>query len=133
MSERAKPKNIDEYMATFSPEVQSILEKIRATIHKAAPHAVEAISYQIPAFVFGKSDRIFFAAFKKHIGMYPPPKGDAKLQKDLARYRGDKGNLKFPLDEPMPYDLVRRIVEFKLKENKGAAAVRRSPKKKSKP
>jgi uncharacterized protein YdhG (YjbR/CyaY superfamily) len=133
MSERAKPKNIDEYIATFSPKVRNILEKIRATIHQAAPHAVEAISYQIPAFVFGKSDRVFFAAFKKHIGMYPPPKGDAKLQMDLARYRGDRGNLKFPLDEPMPYELIRRIVKFKLKENRGVAAGKRPAKKRSKP
>jgi uncharacterized protein YdhG (YjbR/CyaY superfamily) len=133
MTYRANPRSIDEYIAGFSPDVQGILQKIRATIRKAAPRAEEAISYQIPAFVFGVGDRVYFAAFKKHIGMYPPPKGDANLRKELLHYRGEKGNLKFPLDEPMPYDLIRRIVECKVKELKGRAPAKRATARKKGP
>ena len=95
------PRNIDEYIASFSPEVQAILERIRLTIRQAAPDAQETISYKIPAF---KLDGIlvYFAAFKKHIGLYPPVRGDAKLEKAISAYAGEKGNLQFPLDEPIP-------------------------------
>ena len=84
---RLRPKNIDEYIVSFSPEVQSILEKIRSTIRKAAPEAVEKISYQIPTFVL-MGNLVHFAAFKKHIGLYPPVKGDEKLKAEIARYQG---------------------------------------------
>jgi uncharacterized protein YdhG (YjbR/CyaY superfamily) len=114
-NQRLRPKNIDEYVATFSPEVQSILEKIRLTIREAAPEAEEKISYQIPTFAL-KGNLIHFAAFKKHIGLYPPVKGDQKLKADIARYQGEKGNLQFPLDEPIPYTLISRIVKFRVKE-----------------
>jgi uncharacterized protein YdhG (YjbR/CyaY superfamily) len=110
-----RPKNIDEYIVSFSPEVQSILEKIRSTIRKAAPEAVEKISYQIPTFVL-MGNLVHFAAFKKHIGLYPPVKGDEKLKAEISRYQGEKGNLKFPLDEPIPYALISRIVKFRVKE-----------------
>jgi uncharacterized protein YdhG (YjbR/CyaY superfamily) len=112
---RSRPANIDEYIASFSPEVQSILEKIRQTIKAAAPEAEEKISYQIPTFAL-MGNLIHFAAFKKHIGLYPPVKGDENLQAAIARYKGEKGNLKFPLDEPIPYPLIRRIVQFRVKE-----------------
>jgi uncharacterized protein YdhG (YjbR/CyaY superfamily) len=110
-----RPKNIDEYIVSFSPEVQSILEKIRSTIRKAAPEAVEKISYQIPTFVL-MGNLVHFAAFKKHIGLYPPVKGDEKLKAEISRYQGEKGNLKFPLDEPIPYALISRIVKVRVKE-----------------
>jgi uncharacterized protein YdhG (YjbR/CyaY superfamily) len=112
---RLAPRNIDEYIASFSPEVQSILEKIRATIRKAAPAAEEKISYQIPTFAL-KGNLVHFAAFKQHIGFYPPVKGDEKLQAEIAPYRGEKGNLRFPLDEPIPYALIRRLVKIRVQE-----------------
>jgi uncharacterized protein YdhG (YjbR/CyaY superfamily) len=112
---RSPPKNINEYIASCSPEVQSILQKIRSTIRKAAPDAEEKISYQMPTFAL-KGNLIHFAAFKNHIGLYPPVKGDEKLQAETSRYKGPKGNLKFPLDEPIPYALISRIVKFRVKE-----------------
>ena len=116
MADRSAPKNIDEYIAAFSPEVQSILEKIRLTIRQAAPEAEEKISYKMPAFTLD-GDLIYFAAFKKHIGIFPPVQGDEKLSKQISRYRGEKRNLKFPLDEPIPYALIGRLVKFRLKEH----------------
>ena len=110
-------KNIDEYIAGFSDEVQAILKKIRMTIRKAAPQAQETISYQIPAFTL-KGHLVYFAAFKNHIGFYPPVTGgDAKFKSDKAVYEGPNGNLRFPLDKPIPYALISKIVMFRLKEN----------------
>jgi len=119
----ALPKNIDEYIAGFSPEVGKILEKIRRTIRRAAPGAEEIISYRMPAFRLN-GILVYFAAFKKHIGMYPPVRGDARLMKALARYSGEKGNLRFPLDEKIPYELIARIVELRLKQNLAKTAAR---------
>jgi uncharacterized protein YdhG (YjbR/CyaY superfamily) len=113
---RATPKNIDEYVASFSPEVQVILQKIRLTIKKAAPGAEEIISYKIPAFRLN-GILVYFAAFKKHIGLYPPVRGDAKLVRAASAYAGEKGNLQLPLDHPIPYGLVEKIVKFRVKQN----------------
>ena len=126
-SPRLRPKTIDEYIAAHSPEVQSILEKIRSTIREAAPGAEEKISYQIPTFAL-KGNLVHFAAFQKHIGFYPPVKGDEKLRADIAPYQGEKGNLRFPLDEPIPYALIRRIVKSRVKEQLEKAESKR-PKK----
>ena len=115
MADRSAPGTIDEYIAAFPPDVQSILEKIRLTIRKTAPKADEKISYKMPAFALD-GDLIYFAAFKKHIGVFPPVRGDKKLSEELSRYRGEKGNLKFPLDEPIPYGLIARVVKCKVKE-----------------
>ena len=123
---QAKPTTIDEYIATFPPDIQVILRKIRATIAKAIPKAQEKISYRIPAFALD-GDVIYFAAFKKHIGVYPPVR-DAKLKKEIARYAGPKGNLQFPLAEPIPYPLIGRIAKARAKEN--AARVRAKQSKK---
>jgi uncharacterized protein YdhG (YjbR/CyaY superfamily) len=117
----AMPANIDEYIAAFSPEIQAILEKIRLTIGTAAPDAEEAISYRMPTFK-RKGVLVHFAAFKNHIGLYPPVHGDAILEKALLPYAGEKGNLRFPLDQPIPYDLIARIVKFKVKHNTAKAA-----------
>jgi uncharacterized protein YdhG (YjbR/CyaY superfamily) len=127
MNGRSAPGTIDEYIAAFSPEVQSILKKIRLTIRKAAPQAEEKISYKMPAFTLD-GDLIYFAAFKKHIGVFPPVRGDEKLSKEIARYRGDKGNLKFPFDEPIPYELIKRVVKFRIKEQAERARSRRTKK-----
>jgi uncharacterized protein YdhG (YjbR/CyaY superfamily) len=112
----AKPKTIDEYIATFPPQVQAILEKIRGIIQKAAPEAAETISYQIPTFKLN-GPLVYFAAFKNHIGFYPPIRGDAALEKAVARYAGEKGNLRFPLDQAIPYPLIARIVKLRVKQN----------------
>jgi uncharacterized protein YdhG (YjbR/CyaY superfamily) len=117
---RATPQNIDEYIASFSPEVQAILEKIRLTIRQAAPDAQETISYNMPAFT-QDGILVYFAAFKKHIGLYPPVRGDAKLEKSIASYAGEKGNLRFPLDQPIPYELIEKIVKLRVKQNRAKA------------
>jgi len=113
---RANPKNIDEYIASFPPEVQAILKKVRGTIRKAAPGAEETISYKIPAFRLGRI-LVYFAAFKNHIGLYPPVKGDVSLMKAISKYAGEKGNLRFPLDRPIPHGLIKRIVKLRVKQN----------------
>jgi uncharacterized protein YdhG (YjbR/CyaY superfamily) len=115
-----RKKNIDEYIAMFSPNVQRILEKIRATIHRVAPEAQEAISYGIPTFRLN-GNLVHFAAFKEHIGFFPPVRGDAQLVTAVSRYAGPKGNLRFPLDQPIPYDLVERITELRIKQNAASA------------
>lgn len=121
----SKSKTIDEYVSMFPPEVQAILESVRATIQKAAPEATETISYQIPAFAMNGA-LVYFAAFKNHIGFYPPVRGDAKLEKAVARYAGEKGNLRFPLDQPMPYALITRIVKHRVKQNQAKPASRKA-------
>jgi uncharacterized protein YdhG (YjbR/CyaY superfamily) len=117
---RATPRNIDEYIASFSPDVQTILEKIRMTIRNAAPGAQETISYKIPAFRLNRI-LVYFAAFKNHIGLYPPLRGDASLMKAISAYAGEKGNLQFPLDRPIPYGLIKRIVKVRVKQNSSKA------------
>ena len=118
---RKAPKDIDEYIAAFSPEVRAVLERVRSTISKAAPGAQETISYQIPTFALSGA-LVYFAAFKNHIGFYPPAKGDARLEKAISRYAGEKGNLRFPLDQPLPYGLIERIVKLRVKQNLAKAA-----------
>jgi uncharacterized protein YdhG (YjbR/CyaY superfamily) len=121
------PKSIDEYIASCSPEVQATLGKIRLTIRNAAPAARETISYRIPAFILN-GVLVYFAAFKKHIGFYPPVRGDAKLEKAISSYAGEKGNLRFPLDRPIPYGLIERIVKLRMKQNLSKASKpRRQP------
>lgn len=120
-TDRATPRTIEEYIAAFPPEVQAILERIRLTIHGAAPDAQETISYQIPAFKLNGA-LVYFAAFKKHIGFYPPISGDASLQRAVSPYAGEKGNLRFPLDQSIPYGLITRIVKLRVKQNLANAA-----------
>jgi uncharacterized protein YdhG (YjbR/CyaY superfamily) len=117
---------IDDYIAQCSPEAQGVLRKIREIVRKVAPEAEERVSYGMPAFALNGM-LIYFAAFKNHIGIFPPVKGDAKFQKDVAPYQGPKGNFKFPLDNPMPYALIERIVKVRLKEHLEQKAAR-SPK-----
>jgi uncharacterized protein YdhG (YjbR/CyaY superfamily) len=110
-------KSIDEYIRTFPPDIQSILEKIRQTIKKAAPGAIETISYQMPAFKLNGKNLVYFAAFKNHIGFYPLPSGITTFEKELSPYARSKGTVQFPLDKPIPYDLVEKIVKFRGGEN----------------
>jgi len=111
------PKDIDEYIASFPEDVQKILEKVRKTIRKAAPRADEAISYQIPTFNLNGHYLIYFAGYKKHIGLYPAPRGTDEFREELSAYEGGKGTVRFPYDQPIPYDLISRIVKFKVAES----------------
>ena len=117
-------KDIDGYIAQFPADVRTILEKVRATIRRAAPDATEKISYQMPAFK-QHGILVYFAAWTKHIGLYPPMSGDKTLEKAIARYAGPKGNLQFPLDEPIPFDLIERIVKLRVKQDLAKAAAKR--------
>jgi len=108
--------SIDEYIAGFSPEVQEILEQVRTTIRQAAPGAEETIKYRLPTFTL-KGNLVHFGAFKTHIGFYPTPTGIDRFEDELSAYVGAKGSVQFPLDKPIPFDLIRRIVEFRVKEN----------------
>ena len=112
-----KPNNIDEYIAGFPKDAQKILGQIRATIKKAAPGAEETISYAIPAFKLKGHYLVYFAGYKNHIGLYPAPRGNEAFKKELSVYKGGKGTVQFPLDKPMPLNLITRIVKFRVKEN----------------
>jgi uncharacterized protein YdhG (YjbR/CyaY superfamily) len=128
MAKGQKPTDIDAYISKFPADVQAILQKVRDTIRNAAPEAKETISYMIPAFR-QHGILLYFAAWEKHIGMYPPISGNKTLEKAIARYAGPKGNLQFPLGEPIPYDLIERIVKLRAKQDKGKAAARRKKRK----
>ncbi len=109
-------QNIDEYIAAFPKDIQEILMQIRETIHKAAPEALEKISYQMPTFYLN-GNLVHFAAYKKHIGFYPAPSGIESFKKELSVYKGAKGSVQFPLDKPIPLDLISKIVKFRISEN----------------
>ena len=115
-TEAAAPTTIDEYIAAFPAEVQEILQKIRQTIRQAAPEAKETIKYRMPTFTLN-GNLVFFAAFKKHIGFYPIPTGIEAFQEELSAYEMGKGSVQFPIDQPIPYDLISRIVQFRVQEN----------------
>jgi uncharacterized protein YdhG (YjbR/CyaY superfamily) len=128
---QAAPTTIDEYIAGFPPEVQTILQKIRLTIKKAAPDAAETISYQMPTFTL-HGNLVHFAAFKNHIGFYPVPSGIDKFKKELAVYQQGKGSVQFPLDQPIPYSLISKIVKFRVKENTAKAKAKTAAKQQQK-
>jgi uncharacterized protein YdhG (YjbR/CyaY superfamily) len=111
------PEDIDEYIAGFPNDVQKILGKIRMMIRKAAPDAEETISYQIPTFTLKGKYLVYFAAYKKHIGLYPAPRGIESFKKELSVYEGGKGTVRFALDKPIPFGLIKRIVKFRVKVN----------------
>jgi len=119
------PTTIGEYIAAFPPEVQSILERVRQVVREAAPEAQEVISYRMPAFKQG-GILVYFAAFKSHLGLYPPVRGDADIEEAIAPYAGEKGNLRFPLGEPIPYELIARITALRLRQNLAKASTQRS-------
>jgi len=123
-TEQTIHETIDEYIVDFPPDVQAILKKLRATIRKAAPDAEEAMKYRLPTFVLN-GNLVHFGAFKKHIGFYATPTGNEKFRKELSAYEGAKGSVQFPLDKPIPYDLVSRMVKFRVKENLDKAAAKR--------
>ncbi|MDF1496766.1 MAG: DUF1801 domain-containing protein [Patescibacteria group bacterium] len=113
-STKQNSKLIDEYIAQFPQEVQVILVKIRKVIKKSAPGAIEVMSYGVPTFDLDLEHLIHYAAFKKHIGIYPTPSAIVKFKKELEGYETSKGTIQFPLDEPIPYELIQKIVEFRV-------------------
>jgi uncharacterized protein YdhG (YjbR/CyaY superfamily) len=124
MAKPQRAKDIDGYISQFPADVQAILEKVRTTIRQAAPAAQETISYGMPAFR-QQGILVYFAAWKTHIGLYPPIFGDKTLEKAAARYAGPKGNLQFPLDEPIPYNLIARLVKLRVRQDSAKAAAGR--------
>jgi len=125
MKSAQSPKNIDEYIAGFSLDVQNILEQIRAVIMEAAPDAEESIKYQIPTFVLQESI-VHFAAFKNHVGLYPTPSAIEEFKDELSSYESAKGSVRFPIDKPMPLELIRKIVMFRVKEVTAKVAAKKS-------
>ena len=114
-------QSIDEYITTFPEDIQAILQQLRATIRAAAPEATEKISYQMPTFYL-KGNLVHFAAFKSHIGFYPAPSGIEAFQQELSAYKNSKGAAQFPIEEPLPLELISRIVKFRVVENLEKAA-----------
>ena len=114
-------KTIDEFISQYPPEVQTILQKIRALIQKSAPGAEEAMAYGIPTFKLNSKNLVHFSAFKEHIGFYPTPAGIEKFRKELSAYEGAKGSVQFPLTKPIPYALIGKITQFRVKEVMGHA------------
>jgi len=111
-----KPTTIDDYIHGFPQDVQEILVRIRAIIRDVAPEARETIKYRMPTFTL-KGNLVHFAAFKNHIGFYPVPSAIKEFREELADYEGGKGSIRFPYERPIPYDLISRIVKFRVKEN----------------
>jgi uncharacterized protein YdhG (YjbR/CyaY superfamily) len=116
MAPKKQLTTIDEYIKTFPKDVQSLLQGIRQTIRKAAPEAVETISYQMPAFKLNDRFLVSLAAWKHHVGMYPIPSGTEAFKKKISEYKGAKSTVRFPLDKPVPYHLITQLVTFRVKE-----------------
>ncbi|MFL7890860.1 MAG: iron chaperone [Anaerolineales bacterium] len=125
---KSTPKDIDQYIARFPADVQEILEKVRLTIREAAPEAKEKISYQMPTFTL-EGNLVHFAGYKKHIGFYPTPSGIDKFKKEISAYKWAKGSVQFPLTQPIPYELISRIVTFRVDENLDKAKAKERKKK----
>lgn len=118
--EKKTYQNIDQYIADYSPEVGEILNQIRSCIKEAAPEAQEVISYNMPAFKQGKV-LVYFAAYKNHIGFYALPSGNMAFQQELSKYKVGKGSIQFPLNEPMPFELIKLMVAFRVEEVENGA------------
>lgn len=123
-TEQTEPQTIDEYIADFPEDVRKILEQVRMTIRKAAPEAQETIKYRMPTFTL-HGNLVHFAGFKNHIGFYPVPTGIEAFKKELSVYKQGKGSIQFPLDQPIPYNLIGKIVKFRVKENLAKAAAKK--------
>ena len=122
--EKTTPNNIDDYVAKFPEDVQELLQKLRAAIQQAAPQAEEKISYQMPTY-FLKGNLVHFAAYKQHIGFYPTPSGIEHFKDQLAGLKTSKSAVQIPLDQPIPYDLIRSIVAFRVQENLAGAEAKK--------
>src|SRR5947199_3478599 len=113
-----KFETIDEYIGSFPRNVQRVLEKLRAAVREATPEALESISYDMPTFKLNGERLVYFSAWKNHIGFYSIPKGNEAFKKKLSPYAGEPGSLRFPLDKPIPDDLVKKIVILRIKESR---------------
>lgn len=122
MAERSTAGSIDEYIAEFPPDVRARLERVREIVRETAPEATETISYAIPTFDLAGTHLVHFAAFKHHIGFYPTGKGVEAFKDELAAYKGSRGSVQFPLDQPLPDDLIRRIVARRVEQVTGESA-----------
>lgn len=125
--EQSTVQSVDEYIAKFPANIQSMLEEVRKTIQQAAPQAEEAIRYQIPTLIY-LGNLVHFAAFKRHIGFYPAPSGIEKFKNELLAYKSAKGSVQFPFDQPLPLELIRKIVVFRVSENQSKAALKNTKK-----
>jgi len=123
-TEQAAPQTIDDYIAGFPADVQEILQKIRGIVHEVAPDAQETIKYQMPTFTL-QGNLVHFAAYQNHIGFYPIPTGIEAFKEELSLYKTGKGSVQFPLDQPIPYGLIERMVRFRAAENLEKAAAKR--------
>lgn len=119
-------KNVDEYIADFPTETQVILEEIRAAIKTVAPNADESISYGMPGYKLNGKPLVYFAAFKNHIGFYATPTGHAEFAEELSKYKQGKGSVQFPIDKPMPMDLITKIVKFRVRQNSEREEVKKN-------
>lgn len=108
---------VDEYIASFPPEIQNLLNQMRQTIRNAAPGAEEEIAYGIPGYKLNKKPLVYFSGFKTHIGFYATPTGHSEFAEELSKYKQGKGSVQFPIKEKLPLELVKRITEFRVKEN----------------
>lgn len=117
MERRKSFRNVDEYIGSFPVEVQELLKQVRKTIREAAPEAEESISYGMPAYKLFKKPLVYFAGFERHIGFYATPTGHSQFAKELSAYKQGKGSVQFPIDKPMPLDLISRITRFRAEEN----------------
>lgn len=111
-----KYNNVDEYLSSFPKEIQKVLKQVRETIKKTAPQAEEKISYGVPSFTLNGKQLIYFAGFKKHIGVYPSPVTVDTFKKDFSKYKTGKGSVQLPLDQPMPLTLITKIVKYRIKK-----------------
>ena len=109
---------VDAYIQSFPPEVRTILEQIRQIVKETAPDAVEGFAYQMPSYKTQGKPLVYFAGFKKHIGFYATPSGHTAFAKELAKYKQGRGSVQFPLDQPIPFELIREMVAFRVEENK---------------
>jgi uncharacterized protein YdhG (YjbR/CyaY superfamily) len=114
---KTRDKSVDKYISKYPKDIQGILHKLRHTIKEIAPQAEEKISYNMPAYKINGKILVYFAAFKGHMGFFPTPSAIVAFKKELRDYKTSKGTVQFPLNEPVPYDLIRRIVKFRVKEN----------------
>lgn len=118
---------VDEYISSFPEEVQKLLQQVRTTIKKVIPDAEEVIKYAMPTYVWQNTNLVHFAGYKNHVGFYPVPSAIESFQKELSSYKGAKGSVQFPVDQPMPLDLIRRIVEFRKKETEQKTIKKKKP------
>ena len=116
MEKKKTPPSVDAYIAGFPPEIRSILTRIRRIILDAAPTSAESMAYGMPAYKLKGKPLVYFAAFEKHIGFYPIPSGIEAFKEELSHYKGGKGSVQFPLEKPIPFDLIERIVRFRITE-----------------